>query len=88
MKLRILKVEVLEAKNEVAEDEVAEDVAEVMLKRAHIKPGSRIGMVLVKKDAKEIGPSHKWNASGVASTVIMQENANRQAATTVARSAI
>jgi len=55
-----------------------------MLKRAQIKPGSRIVMVVVKKRAKEIDPSQKWNASSVASTTITQKNANRQVATIVA----
>jgi len=59
-----------------------------MLKKAQIRPGSRIGMVVVKKGAKAIGPSQKWNASSVASTTITQENADRQVATTMARSVI
>jgi len=96
MKLRILKAEVLEAKDEVAEDEVTKvemdkvvvDVREMMLKRAQIKPGNRIDMVVIKKGAKEIDPSHKWNASSVASTAITQESADRQVATIVVRSAI
>jgi len=93
MKLRILRVEFLEAEDEVvedmAEDEVAEvevDMTEMMLKRAQIRPGSKIGMV--KKGAKEIGPSQKWNVSGVASMATTQENVDRQVATTVARSVI
>jgi len=64
MKLGILRAEVLEVEDEVVdevtEDEIAEvevDVTEMMLKRAQIRPGSRIGMVVVKKGAKEIGPS-------------------------------
>jgi len=92
MKLKILRVEVLEAEDEVEknkvtkveEDEVEVDVTEIMLKRAQIKPGSRIVMVVVKKRAKEIDPSQKWNASSVASTTITQKNANRQVATIVA----
>jgi len=96
MKLGILRAEVLEAKDEVAEDEVAEDkvvedevdVTEMMLKRAQIKPGSKIGMVVVKKGAKEIGRSQKWNALGVASMAITQENADWHIATTVAKSVI
>jgi len=81
----------LEVEYEVAEDEVVEvkvDVTEMMLKRAHIRPGSRIGMVVVKKGVKKIGPSQKWNASGVASTTITQENADRQVSTIVVRSII
>jgi len=91
MKLRILRAEVLEAEDEVAEDEVAEvkvDMKEVMLKRAWIKPSSRIGMVVVKKEAKEIGLSQKWNVLGVASTAITQENVDQHVAITVARSVI
>jgi len=64
MKLGIPRAEVLEVEDEVVdevtEDEIAEvevDVTEMMLKRAQIRPGSRIGMVVVKKGAKEIGPS-------------------------------
>jgi len=88
MKLRILRAEVLETKDDVAEDEVFKvevDMTEMMLKRAQIRPGNRIGMVVVKKGAKEIGLSQKWNVSGVASMATMQENADRQAATTMAR---
>jgi len=91
MKLEILRAEVLEVENGVAEDEVVEvevDVTKMMLKRAHIKLGSRIGMAVLKKGAKEIGPSQKWNVSGEASTSTMQENTYQQAATTVERSII
>ena len=86
MRLGILRAEVLEAEDEVAKVKV--DVTEMMLKRAQIRLGSRIGMVVVKKGAKEIGLSQKWNALGVASTAITQENANQHVATTVARSVI
>jgi len=55
MKLGILKDEVIEVEDEVAEVEM--DVKKVMLKRAWIKPSSRIGMAVVKKGAKEISPS-------------------------------
>jgi len=82
---------VLEAEDEVAEvevDKVEVDVTEMMLKRAQIKPGSKFGMVVVKKGAKEIGQSQKWNALGVESMAITQENADRHVATTVARSII
>jgi len=91
MKLGILRAEVLEAEDEVAEvevDKVEVDVTEMMLKRAQFKSGSRIGMVVVKKGVKEIGQSQKWNALGVASTAITQENADRHVATTVARPVI
>ncbi|XP_027911559.1 uncharacterized protein LOC114170274 [Vigna unguiculata] len=57
----LVGAEVLEVEDEVAEDEVGEvkvDMKEVMLKRARIKPSSRIGMVVVKKGAKEIGIGH------------------------------
>ena len=55
MKLGILRAEVLEAEDEVVEVEV--NVTKMMLKRAQIKPGSIIGMVVVKKGTKEISPS-------------------------------
>jgi len=83
MKLGILRAEVLEAEDEVVEVEV--NVTKMMLKKAQIKPGSRIGMVVVKKGAKQICQSQKWNVSGVASTTTTQENTDRQVATTVAR---
>ena len=54
------------AEDEVAEDEV--DVIKIMLKTTPIIPGCRTGVVVVKKGTEEIGPSQKWNASGVAST--------------------
>jgi len=51
MKLGILRVEVIELEDEVVEvevDKVEVDVTKIILKRAQIKPGSRIGMVEVK----------------------------------------
>jgi len=83
MKLGIPRAEVLEEEDEVAKDEV--DVTKMMLKTTLIKPGNKICMIVVKNRVKEIGPSQKWNASGVASTTTTQENADRQSATIVAR---
>ena len=57
MELGTLRVEVLKVENEVAKDEV--DVTEVMLKTTQIRPSCIIGMVVVKKGAKEVSPSQK-----------------------------
>jgi len=42
---------------EVDEDEV--DVTEMMLKRSRIKPGNRIGIVVVKEGSSCSFPQHK-----------------------------
>jgi len=83
MKLRTLRVEILELENEVTEDEV--DVIEMMLKTTQIRLGYRTGVTVVNKGVKEISPSQKWNALGVASTTTTQENTDRQVVTTMAR---
>ena len=83
MELVTLRVQFLEVEDEVAKDEV--DVTKVMLKITRIKPSCIIDVATVKKGAEEVGPSQKWNASCVASTTTMQENADRQAVTTIAR---
>lgn len=53
MKLEILRVEVLEAEDEVAQCKV--DVTEVIMKSAQIKPGGTIGMAMAEQGVMEVG---------------------------------